>query len=158
MLPRVGYRFPFPVARSHFMIQLILGDLVPKLKFEEPLIFNRLLVEMQDLEGGFTAYTPDSVFPSFVDDLLDLHFPDRDKTERLESVTDEDIFHDLLAGEYVTTLDTVTVLEHRPPMQQTPKSEPTSFISIKSAFIGLPDMEDRVMAILSVSEAEDTSS
>lgn len=138
---------------------------MPKLKFEKPLIFDQLLVEMQDLEGGFTVHTPDSVFPSFISDLLDLHFPDRDKTECLgPEITDEEltrgIFADLLAGEYVTPLDTVTIVEHRPPMQQTPKSEPTSFISIKSAFLGLGgiDPEDRIATIIPVPEAEDTPS
>lgn len=138
---------------------------MPKLKFEEPTTFRNLFMEAQGWEGGFTVHTPDSVYSSFIDDILDLHFPDRDKTEYLgPEMTDEEltrgIFADLLAGEYVTPLDTVTIVEHRPPMQQTPKSEPTSFISIRSAFLGLGDTEpnDRMITTLSIPEAEDTPS
>lgn len=132
---------------------------MPKLKFEKPLIFDQLLVEMQDLEGGFTVHTPDSVFPSFIGDLLDLHFPERDKTECLGLEVD---VHDLLAGEYVTPVDEVVVLEHfdarRPGDPVKAPAESTSFISIKSVFIGLPEAEDRIVTIIPVPEAEDTPS
>ena len=134
---------------------------MPKLKLEQPLIFNALMAEAEGWEGGFNVHTPDSIPPTFVGDLLDLHFPDRDKAERLEPVTDEDIFHDLLAGEYVTPLDTVVVLEHHNVRTQGAPvkvlAESTSFISLKSAFIGLPD-DVRDYTILPTPKAEDTSS
>jgi hypothetical protein len=132
---------------------LILGDLVPKLKLEQPLIFNNMLAEAEMWEEGFVVHTPDSTYPSFIGDLLDQHFPDRDKTEYLgPEITDEDIFRDLLAGEYVTPLDIVTVLEHKKPV-----AEVTSFISLKSAFIGLSEGE-RDYTILPIPKVEDTPS
>lgn len=144
---------------------------MPKTKFEKPIAFDDLFAEAQQWEGGFTVHTPDSTYSSFIDDLLDQHFLDRDKTEYLgPEITDADIFKELLAGEYVTPHDTVLILEHKPPTQQTPKNdmaeihevlrapaEPTSFIPIKSTFIGLPDGE-RDYTILPIPSVEDTPS
>jgi len=135
---------------------------MPKRKIEQPITFTDLLERAQEWEGGFKVHTPDSTYISFLDELLDEHFPDRDKTEYLgPEITDEDIFRDLLAGEYVTPVDEVVVLEHfnaRTPGDPVKvPAEATSFISIKSAFIGLPEGE-RDYTIIPVPEAEETPS
>lgn len=127
---------------------------MPKRKMEQPITFTDLLERAQEWEGGFEVHTPDFTYTSFLDELLDEHFPERDKTEYLgPEITDEDIYRDLLAGEYVTPIDTVTILEHVPA----PPPEATSFISIKSVFLGLPDTA-KDYTILPIPEAEDTSS
>lgn len=132
---------------------------MPKRLFEQPAIFDNMLAEAKGWEGGFVVHTPDSEYSSFIDELLDQHFPDRDKTEYLgPEITDEDIFRDLLAGEYVTPHDTVVVLEHTPR----PAPEATAFIPIKSAFIGLADVEEheedpRIRTIVPIPLLEDAT-
>lgn len=130
---------------------------MPKRKIEQPITFTDLLERAQEWEGGFVVHTPDSTYASFLDELLDKHFPNRDKTEYLgPEITDADIYRDLLAGEYVTPYDTAQILEHVPA----PPAEPTSFISIKSAFLGLSGIEpeDRIVTVLPTPEAEETPS
>lgn len=152
---------------------------MPKTRFEQPIHFIDLLAEAQTWEGGFKVHTPDSIAPTFIDELLDLHFPDRDKTEYLgPEITDADIFRDLLAGEYVTPHDTVLILEHVKPtasltlsegdvddeleglVELKPPAESTTFISIKNELIGstVKPAEDRIVTILPIPEAEDTPS
>jgi hypothetical protein len=130
---------------------------MPKRLIEKPVTFDNMLVEAQNWEGGFVVHTPDSKYTSYIDELLDDHFPNRDKTEYLGSeITDADIFRDLLAGEYVTPHDTVVVLEHTPR----PAPEATAFIPIKSAFIGLGGdgaEEDRITTIVPIPTLEDAT-